>query len=231
MSKIKIKILRHYPDSGGTQNFEQYSIEINKNSTILEGLLQIYERYDSTLAFSFGCRVKNCGLCAVNANGKPCYACVTRIENGMEISPLNHLPLIRDLVFDREPFFAFLNRFRPYVVRKNAPETLPETMLQPPEHTILMSCRECFACMSSCQQYDHNDGSFGGPLAFVKLAQLHYDCRDSMDRALQAEQMGISKCVDCKKCACISGIPLNRIVIRLFLGLLQNHIGSKINDL
>ena len=222
MAEIKVKILRYDPDGRGNKDFEQYSIEINKNSTILEGLLQIYERYDSTLAFSYGCRAKNCGLCAVNANGKPCYACVTRIKDGMEISALNHLPLIRDLVFDRERFFALLNGLRPYVVRKDAPETLPETMLQPPEHTLLMSCRECFACMSLCPQYDQNVKSFGGPLAFVKLAQLHYDCRDSIDRPLQAEQMGISNCVDCKKCACISGIPLNKIVIRFFLRFLRN---------
>ena len=223
MTKIAVKIRRNNPDSREIKDFEQYSIETNKNSTILECLLQIYEKYDSTLSFSYGCRSKNCGLCAVNANGKPCYACVTRIEDGMEISALNHLPLIRDLVFDRERFFAFLNSYSPYVERKDAPETLPETMVQPPEHTLLMSCRECFACMSLCPQYDHNDESFGGPLAFVKLAQLHYDCRDSIDRPLQAEQMGISNCVECNKCTCISGIPLNKIVIRPFLGLLQNE--------
>jgi len=108
MSEITVKILRYNPDGRGDKDLEQYSIDINKSSTILEGLLQIYERYDSTLSFGYGCRVKNCGLCAVNANGKPCYACVTGIEDGMEISALNHLPLIRDLVFDRERFFSLL---------------------------------------------------------------------------------------------------------------------------
>ncbi len=88
MAKIEIKILRYDPDNGKRKKFVTYSIEKNKNSTILEGLLQIYEKNDSTLAFSYGCRVKNCGLCAVNVDGKPRYACVTRIKAGMKISPL-----------------------------------------------------------------------------------------------------------------------------------------------
>jgi len=217
VAKIEIKILRYDPDNGKRKKFVTYSIEKNKNSTILEGLLQIYEKNDSTLAFSYGCRVKNCGLCAVNVDGKPRYACVTRIKAGMKISPLDNLPLIRDLVFDRKPFFTFLDRFSPYVVREKDPETLPEIMIQPKEHTVIMGCRECFGCMSSCPRYDYRDESFGGPFAFVKLAQLHYDCRDSLDRPLQAKEMGIPNCIDCERCTCVSGIPINKIVIEPFL--------------
>lgn len=217
MSKVNVKILRYDPENGANNAFVTYSVGAHKNSTIIEALLQIYERYDSTLAFNYGCRVKNCGLCAVNVDGKPHYACVTRIEDNMRISPIEKLPLIKDLVFDRKPFYDFLNKFSPYVVREKGPETLPEVLIQPPEHSILMSCRECFACTSLCPRYDYKDESFGGPLAFVKLAQLHYDCRDSLDRVSQAIKIGIRKCADCGRCACISGIPINKIVIKPFL--------------
>ena len=71
--------------------------------------------------------------------------------------------------------------------------------------------------MSSCPRYDYQNQSFGGPLGFVKLAQLHYDVRDSLNRASQAEQMGIACCVDCSGCACIAGIPIKKLVIEPFL--------------
>ncbi|MDY6864074.1 MAG: 2Fe-2S iron-sulfur cluster-binding protein [Thermodesulfobacteriota bacterium] len=221
MKKIRIKVLRYNPENGVEKEFSTYEVDKDENSTILEGLQQIYERNDSTLAFNYGCRVKNCGLCAVNADGKPYYACITKIKDSMEITPLNNLPLIKDLIFDREQFFNFLKTFKPYVIRDKPPETLPETLIQPPEHAQLMSCRECFACMSSCPEYKWEDESFGGPLGFVKLAQLHYDCRDSQDRVSQARDMGILKCTECKKCVCISGIPINKIVIQPFLETLN----------
>jgi succinate dehydrogenase / fumarate reductase iron-sulfur subunit len=217
MNMIEIKILRCHPDNNKKQKLVAYSIHTNKDSTILEGLLRIYERNDSTLAFSYGCRLKNCGLCAVNANGRPCYACLTRITDGMTISPLKNLPVIKDLVIDRRPFFQFLTKFKPYVVRDRAPGHQPEVLKQPDEHTELMACRECFGCMSLCPKYDYKNELFGGPLGFVKLAQLHYDVRDSMDRVQQAKDMGISNCIDCMRCACLLGIPINKIVIRHFL--------------
>jgi len=221
VAKIEINILRSDPEKGEEKEFVTYSIEKNNNSTILEGLLRVYETNDSTLAFSYGCRVKNCGLCAVNADGKPRYACLTKIKDGMNIAPLENLPIIKDLVFDRKPFFNFLDRFKPYVVREKDPETLPEILNQPSEHTMLMSCRECFGCMSTCPKYNHGDDSFGGPLAFVKIAQLHYDCRDSLDRALQAKEMGIKNCINCRQCVCILGMPIYEIVIKHFLKILE----------
>lgn len=220
MKEITAKIVRY--DSRGMIH-EDFQILVQEKSTVLEALMQIYDTQDSTLAFGHGCRVKNCGLCVVNVNGRPRYACVTKITPNAVISPLHHLPLIRDLVFDREYFLQYLERFTPFIVRKKDPETEPEILLQPSEHTRLMSCRECFACLSSCPKYDYRIESFGGPLGFVKLAQLHYDKRDSLDRVSQARQMGIENCTGCTGCTCILGIPLNKIVIKPFLEAIEEE--------
>jgi len=217
MEKITVKICRHDPEAGDKEKVEEFEVSVAEKSTVLEILMQIYDTQDSSLAFSHGCRAKNCGLCAVNINGHPRYACVSAITADAEIAPLSHLPLIRDLVFDRVPFFDYLEGFQPYIVREKEPDAEPETVVQPPEHARLMSCLECFACLSSCTKYDYRDKSFGGPLGFVKLAQLHYDARDSLDRVSQAREMGIAKCADCSGCTCIAGIPLKQIVIKPFL--------------
>jgi len=221
MEKIAVKVLRYDPEGAKKERFEEFEVAVAEKGTVLEILMQIYDTQDSSLAFNHGCRAKNCGLCAVNVNGHPRYACVSEITANAEISPLKRLPLIRDLIFDRLPFFNYLEGFRPYIVREKDPETEPEILVQPPEHARLMSCLECFACLSTCPRYDYQDSSFGGPLGFVKLAQLHYDVRDSLDRVSQAEKMGILSCLDCSGCTCIAGIPLKQIVIKPFLELLR----------
>ncbi len=223
MEEIKVKVLRHDPEGAQKDRFEEFAVTGEEKSTVLEILMKIYDTQDSSLAFNHGCRAKNCGLCAVNVNGRPHYACVSKISANAEISPLQHLPLLRDLVVDRLPFFNYLEAFKPYIVREKEPTVEPETLVQPPEHARLMSCLECFACLSSCPRYDYRDSSFGGPLGFVKLAQLHYDQRDSLDRVSQAREMGILNCVDCSGCTCIAGIPLKQIVIKPFLDLLRKE--------
>ena len=223
MGKIKVKVLRHDPEGKTKDKLEEFEVSVGEKGTVLETLMKIYDTRESSLAFDYGCRAKNCGLCVVNINGHPQYACIAQITTGAEITPLKHLPLIRDLVFDRRPFFNYLRRFRPYIVREKHPDEEPETLLQPPEHSRLMSCRECFACLSSCPNYDCQNDSFGGPLGFVKLAQLHYDRRDCLDRVSQAREMGILNCIDCSACTCISGIPINKIVIRPLLELLKER--------
>jgi len=218
METATVRVFRSDPEEEVKGYFQEFEVVVEEKSTVLEVLLRIYDTEDSTLAFDYGCRAKSCGLCVVNVNGRPGYTCFSRIPVDAEISPLNNLPIIKDLVFDRAPFFKYLERFQPYIVREKDPEFEPETLVQPPEHARLMSCRECFGCLSICSRYDYRDETFGGPLGFVKLAQLHYDVRDSIDRVSQAKVMGISECVDCAGCACISGIPLRRLVIEPFLG-------------
>lgn len=220
MKKIRVEVFRYDSERKAEGDYQEFEVSANEESTVLETLIQIYDTHDSSLAFNHGCRAKNCGLCVVNIDGHPRYACTSRITAGAKISPLQHIPLIKDLVFDRTPFFNFLERFKPYIIREKGPEKEPEILSQPSEHSTLMSCRECFACLSSCPRYDYRNESFGGPLGFVKLAQLHYDSRDSLDRVSQAREMGISHCLDCSGCRCISGIPIKQVVIKPFLELL-----------
>lgn len=223
LRKIKVEVQRYNPHAENPTWVDVFEVPVNESSTVLEVLLYIYENLDSSLAFNYNCRAKNCGLCAMNVNGKPRLTCLTKVDGDLKISPLPGLPVVKDLIFDRTPFYLYLQKFKPYVVRDKAPETEPEKIVQPQEHTRLMNCRECFACMSQCPKYGHDD-SFGGPLGFVKLAQLHYDVRDTVDRVSQANDMGIMECKDCLRCFCIAGIPLQKLVIRHFLGLVSGSV-------
>jgi len=215
--KIKIKVFRYDPEVDEKAQLQQYEVPVHPKSTVLEALLYIQENIDPSLAFSYGCRFMNCGLCTVEANGRPCAACVTELVDGMTISPLKALPLIRDLVVDKTPPHKLLATFSPFVVRKSSPEIEPEVIIQPQAHTELMNCRECMACLDACPNYDHTKSSFGGPYAFVKLAQLYYDKRDSLDRVKQSLALGVESCMTCSGCFCPFGIPIHDIAVQPFL--------------
>ena len=216
-STIKIKVFRHDPEVEKQSRIQEYEVPIHTKSTVLEALFYIQENIDSSLAFSYSCRFMNCGLCTVEVNGNACLACITEVVNGMTISPLKALPLIRDLVVDRTPPNKLLATFNPFVVRESPPETEPEVIIQPQAHTQLMNCTECMACLSSCPNYDHTKTTFGGPYTFVKLAQLFYDKRDSMDRVKQALALGVESCTACSGCICSMGIPIHELAVETFL--------------
>ena len=218
MKNIQITVSR---GEGQDRTDKTYQLSVEENSTVLEALLTIYDTQDSSLAFSHGCRVSHCGLCVVNVNGKPRYACIQRISDGAHIEPLYDLPVVKDLVLDREYFFDYMSKFTPYVIRETPMGDEPETLKEPPEYSTIISGTECFACLSACPAYDDN---FGGPLGLLKLAQLHNDVRDTLDRVAQTKEMGIENCLSCghKNCvACIAGIPLKKMVIDPLLLLIK----------
>jgi succinate dehydrogenase/fumarate reductase iron-sulfur protein len=215
---IEIQVLRSDSQRDKKSWFQAYKVPIREGSTVLEVLLYIYENIDSSLGFRYGCRFKMCGLCAVEVDDKPRLSCFTKVNEGQRITPLKNLPLLKDLVFDRDPFFRLLSQYQPFVVRPQLPEIEPEPLIQPPEYTRLMTCRECFCCMATCPEYTYTDPSFGGPFAFIKLAQLFYDQRDSKDRVSQARELGIQRCRGCHKCYCPLGIPIYKDAIHPLLG-------------
>jgi succinate dehydrogenase/fumarate reductase iron-sulfur protein len=167
--------------------------------------MYIYEEHDSTLAFRYSCRYNRCGLCGVSVDGKPRLACKTSLEKVEEVAPLARLPLLRDLAVDRSSYFAKLTGLSLYPVGAQGEELgiLHEHRL----HRNLMSCLECLCCVASCPEH-YDDKSFAGPYLFIKLAQLHLDTRDTVDRKSQAREWGIERCAGCMKCYCPNGIDL-----------------------
>ncbi len=217
MKEAVLNVFRYDPLKDREPEFKIYTVPMEERSTLLSALIYIHENVDSTLAFRYGCRFKNCGLCGVNVDDRPRLACMTRLKEEMKITPLNNLPVVKDLIVDRSPFFKTLERFKPYVVRDSLPEEEPEVVLFPKEHTELMNCRECMICLSMCEKYSYKAEDFGGPLAFVKLAQLYYDPRDSLDRKKMAKDLGVERCRECRKCYCPIGINISKSVIEPFL--------------
>jgi len=214
---IHISIKRYDPDKGCEPEWIDYEVPGHERTTVLETLMHIYENQDPTLAFRFGCRFDKCGLCAVEVNGKPRMACYTDVKEGMKIGPLTGTPVVRDLVIDRAAFFEALRELELYIPEQGE-RSEPQVMQQSEAHKKLLSCVECLACNATCPGYDFEKNPLLGPYVFVKLAQLHLDPRNEIDRRKQARDLGLGDCGGCKKCYCIHGINIRKHAVEVLVG-------------
>ncbi len=205
--RISITVERH--DEPRT---ETHMVPAEPGATVMSALLYIHEQRETALAFRCGCRNQDCGLCAVDVNGRPRLACITPLRPGMVIRPLSRLPVARDLVIDRRWIMPFLARFDLFVPEGRETDW-PARVSATDEHDRLSGCTECLCCLAACPSFEFGRDDVGGPYHFVKLAQLHWDPRDHVDRRAQAAQLAIARCAECRKCACPLGIPIYRAAV------------------
>jgi succinate dehydrogenase/fumarate reductase iron-sulfur protein len=209
---ISISVERYDAERGGDPVLQSYQVPVEHGATVMAALLHIHETHESNLGFRCGCRNQDCGLCAVDVNGRPRLACVTALRNGMVIRPLRRLSVVRDLIVDRRWIMPFLERFALFVDGAGAGDW-PRRLAVPSQHARLSACTECLSCLAACPSFEAGREDLGGPYHFVKLAQLHWDPRDGTDRRAQAAELGVARCAECRRCACPLGIPIYRMAV------------------
>ena len=211
---MKLRVRRFDPLSEPQARWQEFDVPDVEGESVLGVLQRIRELFDSTLAFRYGCRFRGCGLCTLEIDGRALPACMIRAKDGMEVGPLGCFPILRDLVVDRRPLTEFFARHKLHLVLPAGGE-LPATFEVPPAYDDLAKCTECLACLATCPSFDAGNlgdpekPSFGGPLTFVKLAQLHFDPRDAEDRRAQAKALGLGTCRSCQtRCSCPIGVRI-----------------------
>ena len=209
---VTISVERYDPECRDGPVLKAYQVPTEEGATVMGALLYIYENYDSSLAFRYGCRNESCGLCAMDIDGKPGLACTTPLKEGMVVRPLQKLPVARDLVVDRQWIMPFLKQFDLFVPERNT-RVWPERLTVPAEHVRLTACTECLSCLADCPSYEPGLADRGGPYHFVKLAQLYWDPRNQIDRQAQAAQLDIARCAACHSCWCPVGVPIYRMAV------------------
>src|SRR5207342_1559305 len=90
--------------------YQAFSVPLRENQTVLDVVTWVQRNADPTLAYRYACRVGMCGSCAMTVNGRARWTCRTHVDavadgDRLEIGPLSHLPVVRDLVVDMTPFF------------------------------------------------------------------------------------------------------------------------------
>ena len=216
---IKTKVLRYNPDFDNEPYFQDFDVEYESGMTVLDALLHIQDKYDSSLAFRWECRGGQCGSCAVKVNSIARIACRTKVERDEELilEPMEKMPVIKDLVVDLAQTTYRLRRIRPYVARDKKPQR-PEIIHAEEIEKVreIRKCIECSACLSNCPIV-HETWDYPGPMIIRQLARLELDPRDVEDRVAMAMNEMVYSCTTCKMCEdiCPKKIKIPSLAVEL----------------
>src|SRR5512147_803756 len=98
------KVYRWDPDSGANPRLDTFHVDLDKcGPMVLDAIIKIKNEIDPSLTFRRSCREGICGSCAMNMGGKNGLACTTAIEDisgEVQITPLPHMEVVKDLVPD-----------------------------------------------------------------------------------------------------------------------------------
>jgi succinate dehydrogenase / fumarate reductase, iron-sulfur subunit len=178
------EIYRYDPDSGNTPRLDFFEVDLDDcGPMVLDVLIWIKNKVDSTLTFRRSCREGVCGSCAMNIDGTNWLAC-TRLESETRprptIYPLNNMRIIKDLVPDLAHVFAQYKLIEPWLKSKTpAPDT--ERLQSPEERRELdgsWECILCFCCTSGCPSHWWNGDRFLGPAVLLQAWRWLMDSRD-----------------------------------------------------
>lgn len=214
---LKVKVFRFDPTTDDKPYYKTYDVPFTfEMMKIIDVLRYIQEKIDHSLSFTWDCRLWNCGLCGVSVNKRPCLACITDVKdvttNGeLIIEPLPHYPIVKDLVIDRTPELDEMRKRKIKYVRNDPPETIPEPM--DPEQIAFhrdwyLACISCLVCSSACPAFSLKYEEFVGPHLSVKIAKYLSHPKDEGDRAKQAYESGIFRCLGCGRCDVVCPLKL-----------------------
>jgi fumarate reductase iron-sulfur subunit len=190
---------------GADGRFRTYEVPRRAAQTVLDVVTYIQRRLDSTLAYRFACRVGMCGSCAMTVNGQPRWTCRTHVAkvaqaDTLEIAPLAHLPIVRDLVTDMREFFDKWARARAQFqpTRTRHDDFARIAPASPARRAIdaAIECIGCGVCYAACDVVAWNP-AYLGPAALNRAWTLVNDIRDGAGRVRLAAIAGDAGCHAC----------------------------------
>jgi succinate dehydrogenase / fumarate reductase iron-sulfur subunit len=122
----------------------------------------------------------------MNIDGSNTLACTMAIEDvkgDIQITPLPHMEVVKDLVPDMTHFYAQYASIRPWL-QTVTPAPAMKERLQAPEDRAkldgLYECILCACCSTSCPSYWWNSDRFLGPAILLQAYRWLADSRDEM---------------------------------------------------
>ena len=183
-------------DENGAWN--SYGVPRRANQTVLDVVTWIQRNLDSSLAYRFACRVGMCGSCAMVVNGRPRWTCRTHVSRvavggSLEIGPLRHFPIIRDLAVDMTTFFekwqAAGGEFHGSSDRNHPLAKVDPKSERRLEADLGIECINCAVCYAACEVVGQ-DSEYLGPAALNRAWTLQNDLRDKNRSARSIQLWG-----------------------------------------
>lgn len=190
MSSKKMTYLKIYRWEPGVEKARKPYISIypvkkkDCGPMILDALIMIKNKQDSTLTFRRSCREGICGSCAMNIEGTNTLACLKSINYSsktIKIYPLPHMYVIKDLVPDLTNFYAQYKSIQPWLI-EGQDQGQGKEYIQTKEQRIkldgLYECILCACCSTSCPSYWWNGDKYLGPAILLQAYRWIIDSRD-----------------------------------------------------
>ena len=170
MDAERVKSFRIYrwdPETGENPRWDTFDVDVDKcGPMVLDVIIHIKNTMDSTLAFRRSCREGVCGSCAMNIGGRNTLACTHAWEDvpgtEIQISPLPHQPVVKDLVPDLNLFFAQYASIEPWL-HTETPTPQAERLQSPEERAKLDGLYECILCACCTTRTPPRGTSAGRP--------------------------------------------------------------------
>ncbi|TAL37433.1 MAG: succinate dehydrogenase iron-sulfur subunit [Alphaproteobacteria bacterium] len=184
------RIYRWNPDDKENPRLDSYEVDIAKSGPmVLDALIYIKNEMDASLTFRRSCREGVCGSCAMNIDGMNTLACTKHVDDiksdVVKITPLPHMPVMKDLVPDLTHVYAQYNIIEPWLKTESPPPS--RERLQSAEDANKLNgedghgpaaCILCFCCSTSCPSYWWNGDRFLGPAILLQAYRWLSDTRD-----------------------------------------------------
>ena len=152
---------------------------------VLDALIRIKNKQDSTLTFRRSCREGICGSCAMNIDGTNTLACLQPIDfskKSILVYPLPHMFVVKDLVPDLTNFYAQHKSIEPWLKTPEKQGAATKENLQSKQDRKkldgLYECILCACCSTSCPSYRWNSDKYLGPAILLQAYRWIVDSRD-----------------------------------------------------
>ena len=240
---MKVEIVTVRDGEEAVVEFDYARRSEDERPMVLDVLLQAQATTMPDLAFRYGCRARNCGVCTIDINGLPRIACRARAREGDRLSPMATLPAIADLVVRRD---GIARQMRGRLQTAQGNDLNVEA---PEDYYELTSCIECYACLNKCPMHMRNFDSglpgemdpadrpdpaqgyrWGNPFSLLKLQMIRIDpltTEAGREAALEnAIDLGLDECVGCPGCKCGVGINLKGLVVKALVDAAGDRLPS-----
>jgi succinate dehydrogenase / fumarate reductase iron-sulfur subunit len=179
------KIYRWNPEDGKNPVIDNFALDLDQcGPMVLDALIKIKNEVDTTLTFRRSCREGICGSCAMNIDGVNTLACLKAIDDirgPVQIYPLPHMPVIKDLVPDLTHIYAQYQSIEPWLKTASPPppdREFPQSVEEREQLDGLWECILCFCCSTACPSYWWNGERYLGPAILLQAYRWIADSRD-----------------------------------------------------
>jgi len=214
----KINVYRWDPSKNENPKVDTFEVDMdNCGPKVLDVLFKIKNEIDPSLTFRRSCAHGVCGSCAMNIDGVNTLSCIkshSDTKGDLNIYPLPHLKVIKDLVGDLSMLYKQYESIEPWLKTKTNEKTKEEIRQSQEDRAKLdgyYECILCACCSTSCPSYWWNGDKYLGPAVLLQAYRWISDSRDEEKKARLkkvADELKLYRCHTIMNCtsSCPKGL-------------------------